>query len=286
MSMLTPFLQYVAEGRVIRRQSDLQRYTFQEICEKIYLSFLTLSLLKNFSRTKSFVKTYANQTLVYGTFDRVRTTANDLHNMLAIVSGDPEIVQKLANKNAAMALRQRQSIPVLAIRTYLRSFSNDYKFLTQLEKALNITDLDYRNLRRAISDYPSLDSKRKQFTATRLLQALRAKLPGTDLQRQAQHFADKQHLELDDVIDAETTTVPGSSMSANELSAYRLLVGSSNIRRAKIAVDMAKQGKSIPGPFVSAYLPIMTMIDDIAKGGYTFIRLLQTIHNRAKNVKR
>ena len=75
-------------------------------------------------------------------------------------------------------------------------------------------------------------------------------------------------------------------MSANELSAYRLLVGSSNIRRAKIAVDMAKQGKSIPGPFVSAYLPIMTMIDDIAKGGYTFIRLLQTIHNRAKNVKR
>ena len=62
MSMLTPFLQYVAEGRVIRRQSDLQRYTFQEICEKIYLSFLTLSLLKNFSRTKSFVKTYANQT--------------------------------------------------------------------------------------------------------------------------------------------------------------------------------------------------------------------------------
>ena len=286
MSMLTPFLQYVAEGRVIRRQSDLQRYTFQEICEKIYLSFLTLSLLKNFSRTKSFVKTYANQTLVYGAFDRVRTTANDLHNMLAVVSGDPEVVQKLANKNAAMALRQRQSIPVLAIRTYLRSFSNDYKFLTQLEKALNITDLDYRNLRRAISDYPGLDSKRKQFTATRLLQALRAKLPGTDLQRQAQHFADKQHLELDDVIDAETTTVPGSSMSANELSAYRLLVGSSNIRRAKIAVDMAKQGKSIPGPFVSAYLPIMTMIDDIAKGGYTFIRLLQTIHNRAKNVKR
>jgi hypothetical protein len=181
-----------------------------------------------------------------------------------------------------MALRQRLSIPVLAIRRYLRAFSNDYKFLTQLEKALNITDLDYRNLRRAISDYTSLDSKRKQFTTTRLLQALRAKLPGTDLQRQAQQFADKQNLELDDVVDAENT-VPGSSMSANELSAYRLLVGSSNVRRAKIAVDMAKQGKSIPGPFVSAYLPIMTMIDDIAQGGYTFIRLLQTIHSRAKN---
>ena len=282
MSMLTPFLQYVAEGRVVRRQSDLQRYTFQEICEKIYLSFLTLSLLKNFTRTKNFVRTYANQTLAYGEFDRVRTTANDLHNMLAIVAGDPAIVQKLANKNAAMALRQRLSIPVLAIRSYLRAFSSDYKFLTQLEKALNITDMDYKNLRRAIADYTSLDSKRKQFTTTRLLQALKAKLSGTDLQRQAQVFADKQNLELDDVVDAENT-VPGSSMSANELSAYRLLVGSSNVRRAKIAVDMAKQGKSIPGPFVSAYLPVMTMIDDIAQGGYTFIRLLQTIHSRAKN---
>ena len=280
--MLTPFLQYVAEGRVVRRQSDLQRYTFQEICEKIYLSFLTLSLLKNFTRTKNFVRTYANQTLAYGEFDRVRTTANDLHNMLAIVSGDPAIVQKLANKNAAMALRQRLSIPVLAIRSYLRSFSSDYKFLTQLEKALNITDMDYKNLRRAIADYTRLDSKRKQFTTTRLLQALKAKLSGTDLQRQAQVFADKQNLELDDVVDAENT-VPGSSMSANELSAYRLLVGSSNVRRAKIAVDMAKQGKSIPGPFVSAYLPVMTMIDDIAQGGYTFVRLLQTIHSRAKN---
>ena len=280
--MLTPFLQYVAEGRVVRRQSDLQRYTFQEICEKIYLSFLTLSLLKNFTRTKNFVRTYANQTLAYGEFDRVRTTANDLHNMLAIVSGDPAIVQKLANKNAAMALRQRLSIPVLAIRSYLRAFNSDYKFLTQLEKALNITDMDYKNLRRAIADYTSLDSKRKQFTTTRLLQALKAKLSGTDLQRQAQVFADKQNLELDDVVDAENT-VPGSSMSANELSAYRLLVGSSNVRRAKIAVDMAKQGKSIPGPFVSAYLPVMTMIDDIAQGGYTFVRLLQTIHSRAKN---
>ena len=64
--MLTPFLQYVSEGRVVRRQNDLQRYTFQEITERIYLSFLTLTLLRNFSQTAGFVKSYANQTLAYG----------------------------------------------------------------------------------------------------------------------------------------------------------------------------------------------------------------------------
>ena len=285
MSMLTPFLQYVSEARIVRRQSDLQRYTYQEITERIYLSFLTLSLLKNFSQTAGFAKSYGASTLTYGSFTRVRGTANDLYNMLAIVAGDPDIVQKLANKNAAMALRQRQNVPVLAIRRYLRSFKNDYEFLTQLESALGISNMDYKNLRRAISDYPSLDSKRKQITATRLLQALKAKLSGTDLQRQAQTFADKQRLELDNVIDAERT-VPGKEITPDEMSAYRILVGAANVRRAKIAADMIRQGRAVPAPLMAAYAPIVTMIDDIAKGGYMFVRLLQTIHARAKSKRK
>ena len=279
--MLTPFLQYVSEARIVRRQSDLQRYTFQEITERIYLSFLTLSLLKNFSQTAGFVKAYGTSTLAYGNFDQVKGRANDLYNMLAIVAGDPSIVQKLANKNAAMALRQRQNVPVLAIRRYLRSFSKDYEFLTQLESALGINNMDYKNLRRAISDYTNLDSKRKQFTTTRLLQALKAKLAGTDLQRQAQRFADKQKLELDGVVDAERT-VPGKELTPDELSAYRLLVGSSNVRRAKIAADMIRQGRAVPAPVMASFAPIVKMIDDIARGGYTYVRLLQTIHDRAK----
>ncbi len=281
MSMLTPFLQYVSEARIVRRQSDLGRYTFQEITERIYLSFLTLSLLKNFKQTAGFVKSYGTNTLSYGEFTKVRGTANDLHNMLAIVAGDPSVVEKLANKNQAMALRQRQSVPVLAIRRYLRSFSKDYEFLTQLESALGINNMDYKNLRRAISDYPSLDSKRKQYTATRLLQALKAKLSGTDLQRQAQIFADKQHLELDDVVDAERT-VPGKELTSNELVGYRLLVGPSNVRRAKIAADMIRQGRAVPAPVMSSFAPIVRMIDDIVKGGYTYVRLVQSIHDRAK----
>ena len=284
MCMLTPFLQYVSEGRVVRRQSDLQRYTFQEITERIYLSFLTLTLLKNFAQTQGFVKQYATNTLAYGSFDRVRSTSNDLHNMMAVVAGDPEITKKLANKNAAMALRQRQTVPVLAIRRYLRDFRNSYSFLTSLETALGITNADYKNLRRAISDYNKLDTRRKKATTTRLLQALKAKLSGTDLQRKAQEFADKQKLELDDVIDAERT-VPGADMTPDELTGYRVLVGASNVRRAKIAADMVKQGKSVPAPVMQAYVPVIKMVDDIVKGGYTFVKLLQTIHDRARNKK-
>ena len=94
-----------------------------------------------------------------GTFDQVRMMNNDLANMLAIVSGDPEITKKLKNKNQAQAMRQRQPVPVMAVRRYLRSFDEPFKFLTQLERALGITDANYRNLRRAIADYNNLDSK-------------------------------------------------------------------------------------------------------------------------------
>jgi hypothetical protein len=87
--MLTPFLKYVSEGKVIRRHSDLQRFTFPEVTERIYLSFLALALMSQNKDTQSFVKSYADQTMAKGTFDQVRMINNDLANMLAIVSHAP-----------------------------------------------------------------------------------------------------------------------------------------------------------------------------------------------------
>ena len=186
--MLTPFLKYVSEGRVIRRHSDLQRYTFPEVTERIYLSFLELSLLRNFAESKPFTKMYADQSMAKGTFDQVRMMNNDLANMMAIVSGDPDITKKLKNKNQAQAMRQRQPVPVMAIRRYLRTFEEPFKFLVQLERSLDITDANYRNLRRAIADYNNLDKKAKQKASSNLLQLLRSKLPGTDIARKVQEI--------------------------------------------------------------------------------------------------
>ena len=100
--MLTPFLKYVSEGKVIRRHSDLQRFTFPEVTERIYLSFLALAVMSQNNDTKSFAREYADQTMAKGTFDQVRMINNDLANMLAIVSGDPDITKKLKNKNQSI----------------------------------------------------------------------------------------------------------------------------------------------------------------------------------------
>ena len=181
--MLTPFLKYVSEGKVIRRHSDLERYTFPEVTERIYLSFLALALMSQHKDTAGFVRSYADQTMAKGTFDQVRIINNDLANMMAIVAGDPEITKKLKNKNQAQAMRQRQPVPVMALRRYLRTWEDHYKNLTQLERALNITDANYRNLRRNIANYNDLDDKIKQATRKKLLQHLTSKLAGTDLHR-------------------------------------------------------------------------------------------------------
>ena len=130
--MKAPFLKFVAEGRVVRRPGELSRYTFQEICEKIYISFLSLSLLKRFSQTSRWARQYGRETMTYGGFDKVRYSANDLHNMLAVVDGDPAIALKLSNSNAAQALRQRQSVPTLIVKRYLRMMQDDYGFLTAI----------------------------------------------------------------------------------------------------------------------------------------------------------
>ena len=179
--MLTPFLKYVSEGKVIRRHSDLQRFTFPEVTERIYLSFLALALMSQNKNTAEFVKAYANQTMAKGTFDQVRMINNDLANMLAIVAGDPEITKKLKNKNQAQAMRQRQPVPVMALRRYLRTWEDHFKNLTNLERSLNIQDANLKNIRRAVADYNNLNSKMKMQTLHRLQQQLQAKLPNTDI---------------------------------------------------------------------------------------------------------
>ena len=181
--MLTPFLKYVSEGKAIRRHSDLQRFTFPEVTERIYLSFLALALMSQDKETQTFTKGYADQTMAKGTFDQVRMVNNDLANMLAIVSGDPEITKKLKNKNQAQAMRQRQPVPVMALRRYMRYWDDHYKNLTTLGRALNITDANYKNVRRAVANYTRLNDRQRSNTLNRLKQMLQAKLPNTDIHK-------------------------------------------------------------------------------------------------------
>ena len=179
---------------MIRRHSDLQRFSFPEVTERIYLSFLALTFLRATDQGKSFTNSYADQTMAKGTFDQVRMINNDLANMLAIVAGDPDITKKLKNKNQAQAMRQRQPVPVMALRRYLRTWEEPFRFLVILERSLGIQDANYRNLRRSISDFRNLDTRNKIKVADKLLYFLRSKLPNTDITRKVQEIVKNSNI--------------------------------------------------------------------------------------------
>ena len=181
--MLTPFLQYVSEARVVRRNNDLQRYTFDDIRERIYVSFLALTLLKNTQEHHAWAKSYADQTISYGAFDIVRGSANDLHNLLAVVDGKPEITQKLRNKKQAEVERQRSPFPTLFTKRFLRKLTDDYSFLYRLERELKIHNVRYRQIRRAVADWNKQGTSEKKKIHRDLMNILFDLMPNSDLHR-------------------------------------------------------------------------------------------------------
>lgn len=181
--MLTTFLRYVAEARVVRRAGDLQRYTFSDIRERIYVSFLALTLLKNTKENHQWAKQYAAATMAYGGFDVVRASANDLHNLLAVVDGRPEITQKLKNKRQAQVERQRSPFPTLFTKRFLRKLNDDYSFLYRLERELRIHNSRYRQMRRSIADWNRQIPSDKKKVLRDLTAVLLDLMPNSDIHR-------------------------------------------------------------------------------------------------------
>ena len=91
-------------------------------------------------------------------------------------------------------MRQRQPVPVMALRRYLRTWEEPFKFLVTLERSLGIQDANYRNLRRAISDFRNLNARNKIKVADKLLQYLRSKLPNTDIARKVQEIVKNSNI--------------------------------------------------------------------------------------------
>jgi len=66
------------------------------------------------------------------------------------------------------------------------------------------------------------------------------------------------------------------------MQALRILVGGQNMVRAKTAIEMAMNGKSVPAIYVKTFLPLINILDDIMRSGMANVQLLKNIDKRAK----
>lgn len=287
------FIKDMHEARMTRSTGTLKNLTYTDCCERLYLSVLILEALNQYAYFRRTAGEYARRTTGYDTFKAYRMSGTDLYNFAYFVNGTDEAMNKLKDPSAAKAMRQRTFLPLMQLNGWLKSISSNHQytqtsqFLIKLEGALNITNADYKIVRRNLTRYKSLSTKDKQNTITRLLIAARAKLRTSDLVDDLGKLSATNDLETARVADNEpTVSVPDISTDARDINLYRYIVGTENVMRTRNFLNLAKQGKSVPSQFVQGYVPAVKMLDDIVKAGPAYINLLRALHQRAKKSRK
>ena len=287
------FIKDMHEARMTRQAGTVKSLTYTDCCERLYLSVLVLEALNQYAYFRRTAGEYARRTTGYDTFKAYRMSGTDLYNFAYFVNGNDEAMNKLKDPSAAKAMRQRTFLPLMQLNGWLKSIASNHQytqtsqFLIKLEGALNITNADYKIVRRNLTRYKSLSTKDKQNTITRLLIAARAKLRTSDLVDDLGKLSATNDLETARVADNEpTVSVPDITTDARDISLYRYIVGTENVMRTKNFLDLAKQGRSVPGQFVQGYVPAVKMLDDIVKAGPAYINLLRALHQRAKKSRK
>jgi len=72
-----------------------------------------------------------------------------------------------------------------------------------------------------------------------------------------------------------------AAITGSQSSALLRLVGSKNIVKAKRAIQLANQGKTIPANLVTGFKPIVDMLLDILQGGPSYVNRLKALDKQA-----
>jgi len=283
------FLTELHEARMTRDSGNQRVLTYTDCCERLYLTMLTLELLRRYPQFAPVAHGYAKKTTDRDSYKHFRMYATDLYNFAYFVQGDTTALEKLKDPKAALKMRTRTTLPAMAFNRYLIALSsgrtstiNDQKVFLDIESALHIANTDYKAVRRNIFNLDRLATADKKKTVTRLLYAVRAKLRSSDIIEHLEALAAVRDLETAKVRDPEpTVSIADISVTAKDLGFYRYLLGTKNLMLAKKFIELAKDGKPIPPQMVKAYMPAIKSIDNIVKAGPAFISMLKALERRA-----
>lgn len=214
----------------------------------------------------------------------------DLYNFIYFLVGDDSAQDKLKDPGAAKKLKAKTVLPVAAINRYINALAQSKEpsqvsqMFLSIEGGLNVTNADYKAIRRNLVQYARLTRAEKRLLVTRLIFAVRAKLRSSDIIEDFEKFASVKDLEKTNVVDPEpTVSRPDIATKSGDLALYKYLVGSKNLALTKLFLAMAKDGKAASANMVQAYLPAIEMIDDIVQGGPAYVQQLRSLQKRAKN---
>ena len=281
------FLSELYEARMTRNSGDTAKLTYNDCCERLYLTLLVLELLSKYPKYMPYAKAYAKKTKDVN-YKRFQMHGTDLHNFIYFVNGDDEALAKLKDPDSARMVARRTTLPLNNINRYLTTLSQGLvsrpnETFMSIESALKISNADYKATRRSLQNFSGLNTFDKKKVATRLAIASRAKLRSSDIIIYMEELLAERDLETRSVKDNEPTiSSPDIAVTGPELSYYRFLVGARNLVGTKKFLELARSGNSIPSTFVKQYLPAIQLIDDIVKAGPGYVQMLRSLQKRAK----
>lgn len=200
-------LPVVQESRLLPFDRSYRHYTLRDILDLIFIYVLTLQIMEFETFSKSFAIKYMQRARDDIANKSIRT---DLAAFLAVFE-DSKKFNYLQNTSENARLVKHIGSFVPEIKRWLAAkISNSWNdsnvsaFLYRLERALYISNVDYKNVRRLVQVWRSLDHYKKQLAVTRLLQALRNRAIYGDLIHKFEDLASYRRLELNTEINAET----------------------------------------------------------------------------------
>lgn len=283
------FIKDINEARMTRDSSNARVLTYTDCCERLYLTVLTLELLRQYPTFTNTVKVYAKKTSGYESYKYFRSNGTDLYNFIYYVNGDDKALNKLKDPGAAKRKRKSVTLPTMQLNGYITKLSygtqpqNTAQLFVRLENELGIVNSDYKQVRRALSTWNRISTIDKKKFVTKLLFACRAKLRSSDIIDDLEKLAAIRDLETAAVRDNEpTVSTPDMTIDSKDLLWYKSIVGSDNLFLARKFVEMTGRGTAIPSNVVQAYAPAVKMLNDIVAAGPAYVGMLRTIHNKAK----
>lgn len=284
------FIKDLQESRMTRDSHNMRVLTYSDCCERAYLILLALEIMRHYPKYSDRVRRYAR--FSRSDYRKYKIESTDLHNLIYFIQGDEVALSKLKDPGAARRQQARSAFPIRDVADYLAKLTNGngihftQQMFIRLENGLQISNKDYKELRRYLSNYTSQSKPVQENVVTKLLFALRAKLRNSDIIDDFSELVVRKDLESDTVKDTEQTpSIPDISANLEDVKFYRLLINPSKLILIKNFLSLIRDNKVPPLSFIQAYIPIIQMVHDIVQAGPTYINMLKTLHNRAKQAR-
>jgi hypothetical protein len=273
------------------RNQRLLSYT--DCKEKAYLTILCLQAMRFYRKHKTDAMKYAYKTVMFREYNRFRIDSTDLFNLYYFIMGDESALKKLKDFDSAAKLRKTTVISVGKLNGFLRRLASgdsvtpeDIKALALIESDLDISNPQYREIRRRLNTFNTDTQAERKTTITRLLFAARSKLSDSDVMPMFSKFAGDNNLEDFNATDPEPKISTPDKMGMADVQMYRLILPVNSLPFVSRFLNMISKGQTIPASIASAYFPLVMIVHDIVKAGPAYIDQLKILHNRAKKARK